>query len=506
MAGERIRDYLVEGLIGRGGMGSVYLASHVHLNTKAALKVLLEQYSEDSSIKNRFVNEARLLHSLQHPNIVLQKEFFEENGRLVLVMEYVDGRGLDKMIGHEVGPIPWEKALPLFSQLLSGVGYAHSRGVIHRDIKPANILVSKEGEVKITDFGIAKIAGQKGMTRTGAQMGTLYYESPEQIKGARDVDHRADIYALGMTLYEMLAGRLPFDDGGDTSEYAIMDSIVKREEHLDPRNYYPHIPEWLVNVVQKSTELDAEKRYQDCDSFQRAIQEHGGNLNTGEHAYWSGRVASVPSVTPISAGLTAPTTATSTPENSCPKCGVTVKDEMAFCMKCGTALNKSCPECSTPVRWDAHFCSKCGVPIAGKIKEIHGLNSSKSTVKERYGRFLLNKSTGVITDTSTGNLWLVGPDQDTDWNEAKTWAEDIGDGWRMPTSSELKALYLSGISAANWGPFENSGWRVWSSGWRVSGESHDSSQAWNISFISGDEYWRPRSGSDCKRGFAVRLR
>ncbi len=119
MAEERIREYIIECLIGRGGMGSVYLATHVHLGTKAALKVLLEQYSDDDSIKNRFINEAKFLHDLQHPNIVQQKEFFQEDGRLVLVMEYVDGRSLDQMIGEEVGPIPHEKALPLFKQILN---------------------------------------------------------------------------------------------------------------------------------------------------------------------------------------------------------------------------------------------------------------------------------------------------------------------------------------------------------------------------------------------------
>ena len=294
MSKERIRDYIIEGMLGRGGMGSVYLARHIHLETKAALKVLLDQFSDNASVKARFINEAKLLHNLQHPNIVQQKEFFEDAGRLVLAMEYVDGRPLDKMIGQDVGPIPWEKALPLFTQILDGIGYAHSKGIVHRDIKPANILLTKDGKVKISDLGIAKIAGEKGMTRTGAQMGTLYYESPEQIRGAKDVDHRSDIYSLGMTLYEMLAGRLPFDTEGDTSEFEIMIGVVQRQNNLDPREHYPHIPEWLVETIQKATDLDPEQRFQSCEYFKQVIEKYG-NLSATESTFWSGKVASVKS-------------------------------------------------------------------------------------------------------------------------------------------------------------------------------------------------------------------
>ena len=382
MPDERIREYIVEGLIGQGGMGSVYLASHIHLGTKAALKVLLEQYSDDPSIKERFINEARLLHDLQHPNIVLQKEFFEEKGRLVLVMEYVDGRGLDRMIGQEVGPIPWKKALPLFMQVLDGIGYAHSKSIIHRDIKPSNILISREGRVKITDLGIAKIAGQKGLTRTGAQMGTLYYESPEQVKGARDVDHRSDIYSLGMTLYEMLAGRLPFDRNGDSSEFEIMNTIVHRAEHLNPREYYPHIPEWLVKVVQKATYLDPEKRFNNCEHFKQIIEKYG-KLSETESDYWAGKAASMTpaplSSKPISSGTPVPAST----EDRCPGCGATVKEEMEFCGKCGVDLQKTCPGCSKKIRWHHEFCPKCGVSIAEKREEIEAKKERLKLEKAR---------------------------------------------------------------------------------------------------------------------------
>jgi len=268
---ERIRDYEVVRKLGRGGMGTVYLGRHVHLGSYAALKVLLEHYADDESVRSRFINEARILNDLRHPNIVEQREFFQEGDHLVMVMEYVEGRSLDRMIGEEYGPIPHDKALPLFLQILEGIAYAHSRGVIHRDIKPSNVLVSREGQAKITDLGIAKIAGQKGLTRTGAQMGTLYYESPEQIRGAKDVDHRADIYSLGMTLYEMLAGRLPFDTGGDTSEFEITQTIVF-DELPSPSTFYPHIPNSLVEVVRKATAKEPDQRFQNCEELKHALE------------------------------------------------------------------------------------------------------------------------------------------------------------------------------------------------------------------------------------------
>ncbi len=535
MAEERIRDYIIEGLLGRGGMGSVYLARHIHLETKAALKVLLDQFSDNASIKARFINEAKLLHDLQHKNIVQQREFFEENGRLVLVMEYVDGRALDKMIGQDVGPIPWEKALPLFIQILDGIGYAHSKGIVHRDIKPANILISKEGQVKVTDLGIAKIAGQQGMTRTGAQMGTLYYESPEQIQGAKDVDHRSDIYSLGMTLYEMLAGRLPFDTDGTTSEFKIMSSIVNRGDHLDPREHYPHIPEWLVKTVQKATHLDLEKRFQSCEHFKQVIEKYG-KLSATESTFWSGKVASVKSVPfttskPVSIG----STTSNTGKYNCPKCGEPVEKDMEFCMKCGTSLQKICPNCSNSIRWYAEFCPKCGanekdtlmkqeaelvsklteekrrreqaaiatrkqqdcVDRSRKIeeKEPKHIEVEQNKILERMSK----EANGIITDSRTHLEWLVGIDSNTDWYEAESWVKSLGGSWRMPSISELHVLHNSGVKYGEWGHFQNGGYYVWS------GEVRDLSSAWFFGFTHGKGGYNNRSSDKFFfRVFAVR--
>ncbi len=537
MIEERIREYIIEGILGRGGMGSVYLATHIHLKKKAALKVLLEQFSEDASIKTRFVNEASLLHDLHHKNIVQQKEFFEENGRLVLVMEYVDGRPLDKMIGQDVGPIPWEKALPLFTQILDGIGYAHSKGIVHRDIKPANILISKEGQVKVTDLGIAKIAGEKGMTRTGAQMGTLYYESPEQIRGAKDVDHRSDIYSLGMTLYEMLAGRLPFDKGGDTSEFELMIAVVQRKENLDPREFYPHIPEWLVKTIQKATELNPEKRFQSCEHFKQIIEKYG-KLSATESTFWSGKVASVKSAPlttpkPISTGSSQPASVNSS-EDQCPKCNVRVKEDMEFCMKCGISLQKICPNCSSSIRWYADFCPKCGAnekdtlmkqeaELLGKLTEEKRRREQAAITLRKQQNYadrsrkieekkpkqieveqnkiserMLKDANGIVTDSRTHLEWRVAIDSDTDWYDAESWVKSLGGSWRMPFCTELRELYKAGITSKNWGFFHNGGYFVWS------GQTQGSSSAGDFDFFGGYENCNDCSKSFGRRAFAVR--
>ncbi len=243
-------------------MGAVYLAEHEVLNRQIALKVMLDQFAKNSELRERMAREARTMSELDHPNIVKVLDHLQFPGGIALVLEYVEGRDLEQMIGREVGPIPYERALPLFRQLLGAVTYAHKRGIVHRDLKPSNVLVTKDNQIKVTDFGIAKVAGQSKLTRTGTMLGTPVYMPPEQILG-RAVDHRADIYSLGMTLYVMLAGRPPFDDE-DLSEFAFMKACLE-DPIPDPRDFYPYIPKGLVKITMKMLERDRGKRYGDCD-------------------------------------------------------------------------------------------------------------------------------------------------------------------------------------------------------------------------------------------------
>lgn len=269
MIGKQILNYEIISLIGEGGMGAVYLAEHTQVKRKVAIKVLLSKYLKNEELKQRFKNEASTLAHLQHPNIVGLYDYLEDESGMYLILEYVDGMQLDDYISQITGPMPEEKAVPIMKQILSAFSYAHDKGIVHRDIKPANIIVTKENEVKILDFGIARILGDgmQGMTKTGTQMGTVFYMSPEQVQGKK-ADFRSDIYSLGITFYQMLTGVNPY--GNMTTEYEVYNSIVK--EDLPPANeIYPGVSAKLVRILIKALAKNPDERFQSCKQFSEAI-------------------------------------------------------------------------------------------------------------------------------------------------------------------------------------------------------------------------------------------
>jgi serine/threonine protein kinase len=266
---KKIQSYEIIATVGSGGMGVVYKAKHVLQNKVYALKALYPQYCSDPVILKRFENEALILSKLSHPNILQVYDFIEYEHGYYIVMEFVEGKPLSKIIGTETGPLHFDKALPLFNQILSGMQHAHEEGVIHRDLKPGNILVTPDGTVKISDFGIAKVDSEAKLTGTGTHIGTLYYMSPEQIRGEA-ATKQSDIYSLGVTLYEMLAGRTPFQSDPDTPEFRIMEQIVY-QPLPDPRTIYPYIPEPLVSLVLAATQKEPAARLQSVEAFQSAI-------------------------------------------------------------------------------------------------------------------------------------------------------------------------------------------------------------------------------------------
>jgi serine/threonine protein kinase len=248
-------------LLGQGGMGAVYKARQIKLDRLVAIKVLPPEVARDPAFAERFTREARSLARLNHSNIVTVHDFGDADGLYYFTMEYVDGRNLRDLL--ESGALPGAKVLEIMPQICDALQYAHDEGLVHRDIKPENVLLDRRGRVKIADFGLAKLVGLTPayLTLTGTQevMGTLLYMAPEQMKRARTVDHRADIYSLGVVLYEMLTGELPL------GRFAPPSHKVGVDERLDA-------------VVLRALAREPAERYQDARAFKQDLE---AALSTG---------------------------------------------------------------------------------------------------------------------------------------------------------------------------------------------------------------------------------
>ncbi len=266
MIGTEIGSYRILEKLGQGGMGVVYKAVDTGLDRMVAMKVLNPDLSKNPDLVERFRAEARAQANLNHTNLATLFAFMVHQGTAIMVMEFVEGETFAQMIRRR-GPIPEPESIPLFKQALLGIGYAHRSGIIHRDIKPSNLMLNKNGLVKVMDFGIAKVLGAQSMTRTGAQLGTLAYMSPEQIQN-RNVDIRSDIYELGITLYEMLSGHLPFESD---SEFQIMQDHVYTAPP-PPSKYYPYINKGIEKVILKSLEKNPDARFQTVEQFGSALE------------------------------------------------------------------------------------------------------------------------------------------------------------------------------------------------------------------------------------------
>jgi formylglycine-generating enzyme required for sulfatase activity len=253
VSGSQVGNYRILSRVGEGGMGVVYRARHqderfaLQQGGDVAIKLIHAQFANDAGHVERFFREARLGMELSHPNLLSVYETVNESGRVGMVKDWVEGRPLSTMIGTETGPIPWDRAQPLVWQILAAVGYAHGHGVIHRDLNPDNVMVDVSGGVKVLNFG-------------GTGMGTVDYAAPEQYTNAGQVDARADIYALGMTIYEMVAGRLPWASG--TSEFEVL-TAKGRGQVPQPTTHYPDIPAHVVSAVMACLSVSPEGRPSD---------------------------------------------------------------------------------------------------------------------------------------------------------------------------------------------------------------------------------------------------
>ncbi|MEE9270561.1 MAG: protein kinase [Candidatus Krumholzibacteria bacterium] len=266
MIGQTISHYKILSKLGEGGMGVVYKASDTKLKRTVALKFLSPHLLANDKDKQRFLHEAQAAAGLNHPNICTVHEIHEADGHTFMVMEHIEGTSLRDKI--ESGPMAIDDALETALQVAKGLSKAHGQGIVHRDIKPGNVLLTEDGDAKIVDFGLAKLATQTRLTKTGATVGTVMYMSPEQAKG-EGVDHRTDVWSLGVVLYEMLAGRLPFR--GDI-EQAVVYSIMNQDP--DPvTSTRKDVPIALEDIIEKALSKDPEKRYESVDAFLAALEE-----------------------------------------------------------------------------------------------------------------------------------------------------------------------------------------------------------------------------------------
>ena len=208
--GDVVKNYRIAEFIGEGGMGRVFLAIEEITERRVAIKVLNSNAVGNPSFKQRFINEARIQANLHHPQIVNLYNFVLHDAEYFMVMEYCDGHTLREMLARE-GKLDSARARSILTAILQGLAHAHSMGIIHRDVKPSNVMLNSSREVKITDFGIARIMGDIHFTQSGQAIGTPNYMSPEQIRDPLHVDTRTDIYSAGVLFFEMLCGTLPFD-------------------------------------------------------------------------------------------------------------------------------------------------------------------------------------------------------------------------------------------------------------------------------------------------------
>ncbi|MFO7640272.1 MAG: serine/threonine-protein kinase [Candidatus Competibacteraceae bacterium] len=264
-----IGRYRVAGVLGRGAMGVVYLGHDVAIDRQVAIKTIhrrLLSGGDGAEWLERFRREVRAAGRCLHPNIVTVFEYGEEDDAPYIVMEYVQGRELRDYL-KDRQPLPLANAVGVIVQVLQALGHAHIHGVVHRDIKPGNIILLADGQVKVTDFGIARMETVSGMTQVGMTVGTPGYMAPEQFRGA-EADRRADLYAAGVVLFEMLTGSRPFTGRGASElMYQVLNEPPRKATLLNPR-----LPLELDDALAKALTKSPDDRYQEAGEFIAALE------------------------------------------------------------------------------------------------------------------------------------------------------------------------------------------------------------------------------------------
>ncbi len=310
MTGKTVGKYIIEKEIGSGGMGVVYLGSQPSLGRKVAIKMLPPQLAISEEFRKRFEREAKTLARLAHPNIVQLFDFEYQEGTYFIIMEYVDGPSLSEII-NAFGQIPIVECCKIVAAVASALYAAHMRGIVHRDIKPENIMVNSFAQVKVTDFGIARVMDATFKTQSGVRIGTPLYMSPEQAKG-ESLTFSSDQYSLGIVFYEMVTGKVPFD--GESSISVAIKHI--QEDPVPPSKFSKGLSREIENFILKLIAKSPSQRFPDCSFVEKEIIKLGG-LDAGSGYYVSSELLFT---------------------KKCKFCGQPVKSDFMNCPKCGGAL------------------------------------------------------------------------------------------------------------------------------------------------------------------------
>ncbi len=350
LIGASLGNYKILGTLGQGGMARVYKAYQENLERNVAIKVLPPWYASDRNFVERFNLEARLVARLSHPNIVTVHDANEQNGHLYIVMQLIDGGTLKQRIDQlQLQGLVMDAvdAVRIFNQLADALTYAHDQGIIHRDVKPVNVLMDRAGRPILSDFGIAKVLAstQLNLTHPGAGVGTPEYMSPEQCQGG-PIDNRADIYALGVMLFEAMTGRTPFRG----ESYPALAHSHIYESPPPPRSINPNISPAIEHIILTALMKNPQQRYQRASDMAEALQ-RSLLMNPPAHNY---RPSAAVSMTPAIPRSTPPQALF-----ACRNCHYMNKGQDRFCTRCGFSMNP-CAHCGEHNPSNNRFCRKCG--------------------------------------------------------------------------------------------------------------------------------------------------
>ncbi|MCP4119842.1 MAG: serine/threonine protein kinase [Desulfobacteraceae bacterium] len=285
--GSHIKQYTIDGLIAKGGMGVVWRAWDTAKNEFVVIKAVTNDLMADPEFKLRIQDEARRHQGVEHPNIVPVLDVFDAHGATCIVMKLIEGSSLDSLLeSGENHRLEFRETVSIISDILKALDHAHRRGIVHRDVKPANVLLDKDQSALLIDFGIALAAGEERRTRTGQVLGTPLYMSPEQIIKPMHIDHRSDVYSVGCVFYEMLTGKPPFvrgQDGVGDTDFSVQEAHVKTLP-IPPASIAPGIPAPVDQLVMAALEKDPDDRIPGCGEFLKLL-EHAVSPR-GDKAPW----------------------------------------------------------------------------------------------------------------------------------------------------------------------------------------------------------------------------